>query len=446
MVYIISILLALWAAILYARHHVEQSLLLILISAFGFFELNIPPFDYLWFRLIGQNATFFSLVFILLYKLKSSGRVFKCDNTTEKFSLLIFIYSLILGFVTLFKGKESVFNVIALIKPYALFLFVFVTKDINKVVLTNLIKKLFNLAVFIGVFSLIQIALGLNILGNGGALDVAGISRYWTPYSIATFCLLYALVFNTHRKYIYIALFLLLVILPLRRGLIISTGFAIAVYYIFRIGQGKVPKGALLLALIGFFALPTLTVRFSHEGDSASDDIKSVFSGNVDYSSFSNGVTGGTFLFRMAILQERVDYLIDRPKELLTGVGLIHEDTAQKEFNFYLGSYKTVNGERYAQQIDTTDLVWPTILMRTGLLGIILHLVVFLSLVLFFIKNSKRSEWSFLGFLYLAAFLIFSFADAELTQPYAIIMYFILFTLAKVPVNSDIDYSKRISH
>lgn len=64
----------------------------------------------------------------------------------------------------------------------------------------------------------------------------------------------------------------------------------------------------------------------------------------------------------MAIFLERSEYLLKK-NLFLFGVGLVHEDSkyTQKTFNFRYGANRTVNGERYKQQVATNDTSWTTI-------------------------------------------------------------------------------------
>lgn len=437
MIYIISFILSIYVLYLYNKGKYSDALFGLLIISLACFEPNLDyiGFDGVKLRLIGENSSFISIILLLLFGNKRKQTTNNVGKTKiEKIVLILFTYTLVIAFITLFQGKESLFNVIALLKPYVFLLSVFIIKDFSKDDCVKALKKIVKLTVLVGVVAFIQVVFNFNIFGQTMLEYNDGVDRFWSPYPMAAFCCLYTLVMCPQRKYTFF-FFLLLTILPLRRGLIISTLLTIAIYFYYEIRHNRYPKGVLVLVFGGLLAAPLLMNRFTSEGDNASNDIKTVTSGNVDYANFRNGGSGGSFLFRMAVLVERIDYLTNNRDKLLTGVGLIHEDTAQKQFNFFLGSYKMLGDERIPQQIDTTDIVWPPILMRLGLIGVVLYLWLFGSLLVLFLKHAKQSLWATLGAMFLFDFLVYSVADVQLVRNYSIFIYFIFYTIVIEEVN-----------
>lgn len=434
MIYIFAFIISIIIARLYAEKKYALFLFTLLMSALSVFEPNLDwiGLDYILIRGIGQNAVFFSVIWLLVYKrIKIKG---KSSSMTliEKMIVLIFLYSLIVAFYTLITGKESLFNVIALMKPYTILLSIFLIKEIDSDDCKKSLSMLFKVTAVVGVIAFIQVVVGFNLFGQTVIGYDEGVDRFWSPYSMASFCLFLSLLFPRKYGTFSFFYFLLLVFLPLRRGLIISTIITLGLYYMYCFRHGGVPKSFWALVFACMLSMPLLINRFSSEKDNASSDFSNVVSGQVDYQNFRSGIDGGTFMFRIAVFLERLDYMLNRPSELLTGVGLIHEDSAQKEFNFFLGSRKTVNEEITVQQIDTTDIAWPPILMRLGLIGVVLYLIFFITLQIYFIRNVKISIWAMVGCCFLFNFLFFSFADAQLVQFQAIILYFILFRLVDI--------------
>ena len=431
LIYLIALLVSLYTLSLFNNGKRSEGLFVLLLCAISWFEPNLGliGLDGLTMRMIGENASLISVILLLLFKKKSYESIGKKSYKTLSVLVLILIaYSVFRGFSTIITGKESLFNVIALLKPSFILLSLFVIRDINKEDCINALAKLVKLTTMIGVIAFLQVIVGFNLFGNTILEYDEGVDRFWSPYTVAAFCCMYTLVINSSKKYTFL-FFLLLVILPLRRGILISVLLSIVIFFMFEIRHNKMPKGVFVVALAGLLALPFLASRFSSQTDNASSDIRAVMSGKIDYANFRNGVTGGSFLFRVAILAERIDYLANRGSELYTGVGLIHERTAQKKFNFSLGVFTRVNGERIPQQIDTVDIVWAPMIMRLGLIGVFLYLLLFGYMLWFFIKNAKISRWSILGAMYVFCALTNSVADNQLVSYFSIFLYFILFKM-----------------
>lgn len=441
MIYVLSFFISLYTCLLYVNRNYSAFLFTLLLCSFSVLEpnLDIIGLDYITIRAIGQNSFFFSVIFILIIRKLKYNRSIKPKNIIDKIVLVIFLYSFIISCVTIATGKESVFNVIALMKPYTILLSIFILKDIGIQQYIKSLNNLFIFTFFAGIIAILQVVLDFNLFGQTVVGYSEGIDRYWSPYSLAAFCLFMSLTIKKRNEMFYFLFFLILVILPLRRGLIISTFLTLVIFFIYQLKNKHVPKGFFVLLLISFFSFPILVNRFTSEGDNAKSDLSGIVSGEVNYSHFRSGVDGGSFMFRIAVLMERIDYVLNDPKDFLMGVGMIHEDTAQKTFSFYLGSRKTVNGEITVQQIDTTDIVWPPILMRMGAIGIFLYFLLFVVLLSFYVRNIKDSRWALAGSCFLFSLLIYSIADAQLTNFHSILIFYIIYRIVQIESNKTVD-------
>ena len=87
------------------------------------------------------------------------------------------------------------------------------------------------------------------------------------------------------------------------------------------------------------------------------------------------------------------------------GVGPMHEDTAQKHFDFIIGTANVdSNGQYIVGQLDSIDTVWGPLLIRYGFIGLILHISVVVWMILAYYKK-RENPIMMLGFLiYVAAF------------------------------------------
>ena len=164
----------------------------------------------------------------------------------------------------------------------------------------------------------------------------------------------------------------------------------------------KIP--IIIAAMVAFpFVNSLLASRSSEEGGTSNMDVP-VFTyiSQGDYQGLS---TQSTFMFRIALIAERVDYLLSNPEELPFGVGPMHEDTAQKYFNFRIGTANlSSDGEVRICQLDSIDTVWGPLLIRYGFVGFILHVSVVIWMIFAYYKR-RVNPIMMLGFLtYVAAF------------------------------------------
>lgn len=231
----------------------------------------------------------------------------------------------------------------------------------------------------------------------------------------------------------FIALTLLTVLFYLRkmkvRWLVI-----ILMFSIFMISQNRTPLLALFLeiglfvllarknryklpimiaAMVAFpFVNSLLASRSEQEGGTNNMDIP-VFT-YISQGDYQGLATQSTFMFRIALIAERADYLLSNPEIMLFGVGPMHEDTAQKHFNFRIG---TANIDSHNQarisQLDSIDTVWGPILIRYGFIGLILHISAVVWMILAYYKK-RENPIMMLGFLTYVAALAQSFSSGSL--------------------------------
>lgn len=169
----------------------------------------------------------------------------------------------------------------------------------------------------------------------------------------------------------------------------------------------------MIAAMVAFpFVNSLLSSRSSEEGGVSNMEVP-VFT-YISQGDFQGLASQSTFMFRIALIAERADYLISNPEKLLLGVGPMHEDTAQKHFNFRIG---TANIDSHNQarisQLDSIDTVWGPILIRYGFIGLILHISAVVWMILAYYKK-RENPIMMLGFLTYVAAIAQSFSSGGL--------------------------------
>lgn len=164
----------------------------------------------------------------------------------------------------------------------------------------------------------------------------------------------------------------------------------------------KIP--IMIAVMIAFpFMNSLLSSRSSEEGGTSNMDVP-VFN-YISQGNFQGLASQSTFMFRIALIAERADYLISNPGKMVFGVGPMHENTAQKHFNFRIGTGNIdSNGQYITCQLDSIDTVWGPLLIRYGFIGLVLHVSVVVWMILAYYKK-RDNPIMMLGFLiYVAAF------------------------------------------
>lgn len=173
----------------------------------------------------------------------------------------------------------------------------------------------------------------------------------------------------------------------------------------------KIP--IMIAAMVAFpFVNSLLASRSEQEGGTNNMEVPVLtYLSQGDYQGLS---TQSTFMFRIALIAERADYLLSNPEKMFFGVGPMHEDTAQKYFNFRIG---TANIDSHNQarisQLDSIDTVWGPILIRYGFIGLILHISAVVWMILAYYKK-RENPIMMLGFLTYVAAIAQSFSAGGL--------------------------------
>ena len=236
-IYLVAFIISLFVLFLFKKGNRSNGLFLLLLCSISWFEPNLDfvGLDGLTIRQIGENATFCSILLLLVFRKHNNKYTKKLDcKKLLIFVNILLLYALIISLSTVISGKESLFNVIALFKPIFAFLCIYVIRDVKKEECIEALIKLLRFTFIIGVIAFVQVLLGFNFFGSAVLEYDEGVDRFWSPYAVASFCCMCTLVMNPSKKLLFL-FFLLLVILPLRRGIMISTILSIALYFIFEI-------------------------------------------------------------------------------------------------------------------------------------------------------------------------------------------------------------------
>lgn len=400
---IISICLLLAALIQYKKGKYAWPLFILIFFATGAFIVNLgaTPIqfkDYGILLLLGccflgylRNSSFFSI------KGLSGAKI-------SALFLVFFVFEFLYAYLT---NVDSVGNILAVSRDYlyALTYFVFRKSPVEE--LQKGIRLIFKGVILACILFVTQYITHLE-LTNSYVSETNMLEGNYrmqsTPPFIAVILLVVLFYLRKMRgRWLVIVLMFSILLISQNRTPLLGLFLEIGLFVLLaRKTKNKIP--IMIAAMVAFpFVNSLLSSRSSEEGGTSNMNVPML--AYISQGDFQGLASQSTFMFRIALIAERVDYLLSNSEKMLLGVGPMHEDTAQKHFNFIIGTANVdSNGQYRVCQLDSIDTVWGPLLIRYGFVGLILHISVVVWMILAYYKK-RENPIMMLGFLtYVAAF------------------------------------------
>ena len=409
---IISICLLLAALIQYNKGKYAWPLFILIFFASNAFIINLGEApvkykDYGILLLFGcccigflRNSSFFSI------KGLSGAKI-------SALFLVFFVFEFLYAYLT---NVDTIGNILAVSRDYlyALTYFVFRKSPVEE--LKKGIRLIFKGVILACILFVTQYFTHLELTNSYVAETniLAGNYRMQSTPPFIDLILLTVLLYlrKMRGKLMVIVLLFGIFLISQNRTPIIALFLEIGLFILFaRRTKYKLP--IMIAAMVAFpFVNSLLSSRSSEEGGVSNMEVP-VFT-YISQGDFQGLASQSTFMFRIALIAERADYLLSNPEKMLFGVGPMHEDTAQKHFNFRIG---TANIDSHNQarisQLDSIDTVWGPILIRYGFIGLILHISAVVWMILAYYKK-RENPIMMLGFLTYVAAIAQSFSSGGL--------------------------------
>ena len=409
---IISICLLLAALIQYNRGKYAWPLFILIFFASNAFIINLgeAPVKYKDFGIlllfgcccIGylKNSSFFSI------KGLSGAKI-------SALFLTFFVFEFLYAYLT---NVDSIGNILAVSRDYlyALTYFVFRKSPVEE--LKKGIRLIFKGVILACILFVTQYFTHLELTNSYVAETniLAGNYRMQSTPPFIDLILLATLFYLRKMKgrWLVIVLMFSIFLISQNRTPLLGLFLEIGLFVLFaKRTKYKIP--IMIAAMVAFpFVNSLLSSRSSEEGGVSNMEVP-VFT-YISQGDFQGLASQSTFMFRIALIAERADYLLSNPEKMLFGVGPMHEDTAQKYFNFRIG---TANIDSHNQarisQLDSIDTVWGPILIRYGFIGLILHISAVVWMILAYYKK-RENPIMMLGFLTYVAAIAQSFSAGGL--------------------------------
>jgi hypothetical protein len=374
-------------------------------SFFGFFSTYT---DYGFREINNSDIAILLLLFgiIVLPKKNNLIRKHRFYGTFQKIINFFIIYVVGLIFYDILFTSNSLSNVLIESRIY---LFLLILKLIDRIDLKHTFTLINSIAVIISIKSVIYVSQYIfNIEIFQTTEFLISVGKFTGFSNLSPLVIIFLL--NKSKKIsgldMFFILFLFLSSILLGSSGYIITNFTVLLCW-FYFQKRAFKFGFILLSIIPIliFTLLFTSQTVSNDGifNDISTDYKEMSSFLSRYNS-SNDVTefyhGGSFQFRLAMLAERVFYLIDNNR-LFFGDGFIPDSKLTSQI-FILGTH-TDNYSFGIEQYNSADILYVNLISRYGLIGLILFIGIFIYLSKFK-KYNKFFILSFLFFLFFTSF------------------------------------------
>lgn len=406
---IISICLLLAALIQYNKGKYAWPLFILIFFASNAFIINLgeAPVKYKDFGIlllfgcccIGylKNSSFFSI------KGLSGAKI-------SALFLTFFVFEFLYAYLT---NIDSVGNILAVSRDYLYALTYFVFRKSSVGDIQKGIRLIFKGVIFACILFVTQYITHLELTNSyvSETNMLAGNYRMQsTPPFIAI--ILLAVLFYLRKmrgRWMLIVLLFSIFLISQNRTPLLGLFLEIGLFILLaRKTKYKIP--IMIAVMIAFpFMNSLFASRSSEEGGTSNMDVQMLT--YISQGNFQGLASQSTFMFRIALIAERADYLISNPGKMFFGVGPMHENTAQKHFDFRVGTVNIdSNGQYITSQLESIDTVWGPLLIRYGFLGLILHILVVFWMIIAYYKR-RDNPTMMLGFLTYVSAIAQSFSS-----------------------------------
>lgn len=311
-------------------------------------------------------------------------------------TLLIAVYLsfiLILVLINRFNYGISWGEIIRTSRHYLLVLSYFVLRRLEREDISRTMKVLFCIVQVQCCLFAIQVFTGLDILTNAsGNFYMGFLYRCYNVPLMLYFFVFYAIFsnpFSGKLKLITTLIPCITIFLPMHRSLSLSF-ILISIIGIFWItnsfrSKKKVIIACISMGLLVLFAAGQLTER-------TTGDLSRVAKGEfADIEEVELNVES-TLLFRFAHFYERFLVTTQNRVNALFGLGLMTEDSryTYNNFEFIIGLDSDFTKD--VVQLDTSDIAWSNFIVRYGIIGTVIYLLLCGYLCLFYVRRWKNNR------------------------------------------------------
>lgn len=397
-----DILLLLFALFLIATNNKQEWVLTIMLAlCTNLFQASKFFSDFIFIPNMYDGALIITIALLINYW---NRRPFLSKEYIN-FKKYISIFALYIGLIIIIDILLNNISIISVIKTSRHWLFLLNILIIPKIPIKVLNKTLY---IVLNITIIISVIIGFEFFtGNYYFTEIHyenGVARGALPSTFAVFYtfLLACNYFNMNnrRRYTYIFILVLSLLASSTRSISLATflGYAICIYFC----SHNKSKSLFQLFIFSIVALaivlvtPGLNERFTQLNE------------EIVTSKYSNDIEGNT-TYRLYHFAERYEYIRQNPQHYLFGIGNVVEENFP--YIFQAGLY---NEEmQRPTQLNTGDITWSVTILRLGIVGTILFIVLALCISKSYIKHIPN-KLAVASFAYIiTTFTIISFAGTS---------------------------------
>ena len=375
------------------------------------FGLTVVAFDFMGFgKILGESPikisdiAIFTICIIWLHSSFKEKSFFKISHDSLGKSLLyLFLYIFIVFVGTIVLSQDTPSYAFKVFRVYLALPFYFVLRKMNLKEFELFFKYIIYVSVFQGLFYYLQFAGITGILSGYGA-DIESTStnaRLGNYPILADIFFLYFLFKNNIRfdiKLLFLIFWGLMPILGQMRGQTLVLAMSVSIYLFYK---HKIKH--MIYMIIGFFiwaliVSPMFEKRDDSYSTSTIDEIKLVLQHPFDmYKYVEYSGDNGTFIFRTAMLGERINFMFENPQFALTGIGCVHEFSPNNKYVMYIGTSlgeELTGGADRPAYLSSADNTWVGIVMKFGFIGVILTLAYYIKMVILSITLVSKTAYT----------------------------------------------------
>lgn len=398
----------------------------------GFNFLSQKSFSGFPINKVSDYAIFFLIAIILLFILNKKN-IIKPATESFKWIYVLFGYLTIIFMVTVMIGAEYYNYSLQTWRKYILFLSFIILQPLSTKDLQWVFKCIIGITMFTTFLFVLQPITHIQFLARDTMAEITSNNAFSMRYRnipyLTYFCLIYYSInvrFYKIKDVFLLLLCLSALVITQHRGIILGYAFCIVLYLLYKRKASQVIAYGIIGSIMLFISGSFILERFN-EADTANDFTTLI---NMDFKNVNayKEISGeGTLTFRIALFLERAEYLVTHPKNLMTGIGMRHEDSPKtgNDFSFLIGSAKYSNGFWIPMQLTSGDLVWLDPFFKFGLIGLGLYIWITILFAKFYYVNKGKSLFHDSALFFYLLLIIISLKNDILFDKSCLFMIFL---------------------
>jgi len=347
--------------------------------------------------LFNESFQIFSIIIFILFFLKFYlKKQFSRKNVLTKNVLFLYLF-LIVSILFDLANSVSLFDILSNVKLWFFLSAIWVYPFIPSYQFLKIIRVLLYLTLLLCVLGILDFLFETMFLSEI-KVNSEGVKRAIIPstYTLFFIILLQTKLLNFRKKIkiIFLIILISIVLLSVIRSLILGVviSFTLVILIDKTYSFSKIKKLIIIVIPLCFFIFSNQAINSRFQNFFSNEDIST-----------------NTTLLRTNVFAERFNYIVSSPKTFILGIGNIREENFP--VIFYTGN--SSRDDENPDQLYTPDISWPNLLIRLGVVGTFIYLILYFKIMSIIYKRRNFNEINKILFVYLLINIcIISFASS----------------------------------